>query len=354
MKINRHNYEEYLLDFIEGNLTEEEAIAVNSFLDKNPDIKAEAEQLLDCNLNQEHYHFKNKALLKKDLSIDIEGITKFEQLSIAFLENDITSEEQLQLDEMLKKSEAKQYEHQVLQNTRLNADLAVIFPYKSRLKQYQLNNVGRKKFYFAVSMAASITLLAGIIFFGTQDNNRYALAFENSHSKLNVSRYYIEKEKVNTFTEVKINHTDYKNEEIVIDTPVYIRENSSVAVIEIKQAQQIEINNPCSEISSEIYTELAVATALKDEKDIKVEDYVNKTLYELGVEQKSENNSLLATAGKSVVQFFGKIFRKNIQVEKKEVEDGRKLYAVRAGSLEFYTSIKNRKQSSEKEISNGE
>lgn len=355
MKINRHNYEEYLLDFIEGNLSEAEAIAVNSFLDKNPDLKAEAEQLLDCNLNPESFHFNNKAALKKDLTTDIEGITKFEQLSIAFLENDISEEEQQQLDTMLKKSDLKQHEHQILQNTKLNADLDVVFPYKSRLKQYHLNNIGRKKFYVAVSMAASITLLAGIIFFGSENNNRYALAFENNHSKLNVSRYYIEKEAINTFTEIKINRTNHKSEEIIIDTPIYNRESSAIALINIKKAPQLKLNNiAAGKISTEIYAELATATASTDENDVKVEDYVNQKLYELGVEQENEKKSLIATAGKSVAQFIGKIFKKNIQVEKKEIEDGRKLYAVRAGSLEFYTSIKNRKQSNQKEISNGE
>ncbi len=62
MKINRHNYEEFIIDFMEGKLPEREAEAVSSFLDKNPDIKSEAEDLLNCNLVNENVEFDNNAL----------------------------------------------------------------------------------------------------------------------------------------------------------------------------------------------------------------------------------------------------------------------------------------------------
>ncbi|NJO92441.1 MAG: hypothetical protein HC831_28335 [Chloroflexia bacterium] len=66
MKINRHNYEEYLIDFMDGNLSAHEVEAVMSFLDSNPDIKAELEELNGDQLMTEDIIFEKKSLLKKE------------------------------------------------------------------------------------------------------------------------------------------------------------------------------------------------------------------------------------------------------------------------------------------------
>jgi anti-sigma factor RsiW len=65
MKINRHNYEEYLIDFMDGNLSANEVEAVMSFLESNPDIKAEYEELNGDQLIAEEIIFDKKNLLKK-------------------------------------------------------------------------------------------------------------------------------------------------------------------------------------------------------------------------------------------------------------------------------------------------
>ena len=136
MKINRHNYEEFLLDFIEGNLPANEAEAVQSFLDKNPDVKAETQDLLNFKLADNATKFQSKNLLKKDPEVDIEGISKFERLSVAFLENDISDKEHLLLNKIIEQSEGKQHEHEVIQKTKLQIDKRVVFPNKSKLKQF--------------------------------------------------------------------------------------------------------------------------------------------------------------------------------------------------------------------------
>lgn len=45
MNINKYNYEEYALDFLEGNLSSEMKDAFQKFLDKNPEIKEEIQSL---------------------------------------------------------------------------------------------------------------------------------------------------------------------------------------------------------------------------------------------------------------------------------------------------------------------
>ena len=44
-KINIFNYEAYYLDYLEGNISEEDAAVLLDFLDKHPELKMEDEEL---------------------------------------------------------------------------------------------------------------------------------------------------------------------------------------------------------------------------------------------------------------------------------------------------------------------
>jgi hypothetical protein len=87
-----------------------------------------------------------RTFLKKDPISDIEGISKFEQLSIAKLENEITDVEETVLAELLEKSPQKQYEHQLIQKSKLKPDTTIIYPNKNALKHYKLAS-NRKVIY---------------------------------------------------------------------------------------------------------------------------------------------------------------------------------------------------------------
>jgi len=348
MKINRHNYEEFLLDFIEGNLSVHEVETVQSFLDKNSDIKAETEDLLSLKLDNEDTKFENKKLLKKDPEIDIEGISKFERLSVAFLENDITNEENLMLDEMLKQSEKKQHEHQLIQQSKLTADEKIDFQNKSKLKQFRLTN-NRRIVYFVSSLAASVALLISIFLINSENEPKTGFALNYSDLDTPTIRQYTNN---HNFTESKrfVIKTNFVENNMIDTTTSIARISESIESIESKQAFFIESTSIKKQISHERILAITYTAAIKSkvQDEVRVEDYVNSTLQELGLEKRNNKKPLLARAGKSVAQFFGNLFKKNIQVKKIDVEDGRKLYAVRAGSLEFYTNVKSRKSKDKK------
>lgn len=356
MDINRHNYEEYLLDFIEGNLSEEGVRAVNSFFEKNPDLKIEAEDLLNCKLVTETYHLKNKEFLKKDLATDIEGISKFEQLSVAFLENDISVDEEMQLDSLIKTSDSRLYEHSTLQKTKLSINKDIKYPNKAQLKHFQLT-ANRKKIYFISSMAASIAIFLGLIFH-SNPKNYSATALKGFHFEIVASRIPVEI------------HHEYKSVQDFYLNPNHITENQTDSIKISRNSIEIAKISAKTISKFETYTEKQLnqdqilaqivpqKTTIKTSgKDIEVKEYIDKTLQDLGIENTPKEKNILASAGKSVYQFIKRKFRKNIQIEKKEIEDGRKLYAIRAGSLEFYTSIKGKsrdKLPEENAIRNGE
>ncbi|NNM16054.1 MAG: hypothetical protein HKO56_05300 [Bacteroidia bacterium] len=66
MKINKHNYEAFFIDFFDKNLNEEDTAMLFSFLDENPDLKAEFDAFEMLTLEPEtSLTYNNKADLKK-------------------------------------------------------------------------------------------------------------------------------------------------------------------------------------------------------------------------------------------------------------------------------------------------
>ena len=93
MAIDRHNYEVYLIDYLDGNLPPDQVELLMVFLKNNPDIQEEFEGIKDAVLVNNDEQFPNKPLLKKNKS-SIAGIeTELDYLCIASIEGDITTEE---------------------------------------------------------------------------------------------------------------------------------------------------------------------------------------------------------------------------------------------------------------------
>ena len=67
--INRNNYEEYFLDFLEGNLSPSENDLLMSFLNSNPDLKEELELLNELPEIRIEETFLEKSTLKKPSKI---------------------------------------------------------------------------------------------------------------------------------------------------------------------------------------------------------------------------------------------------------------------------------------------
>ncbi|NJO92442.1 MAG: hypothetical protein HC831_28340 [Chloroflexia bacterium] len=290
---------------------------------------------------------RKRAFLKKNLVSDIEGISKFEQLSVAKLENDITDEEENVLAELLENSSQKQYEHQLMQKSKLEPDINIVFPNKNYLKHYKLA-ANRKVIYLVGSIAATAALLVTFFVSNTDSDNYNGLAINNNNfEKPSLRQPFIKtetKETVNiSFEYAKV----ADNNEV--DTTVFVeRVNELVAEIDTRRVEELAGGYNSLPVSSSQLNEITVNMIDEDLQEAKVEDYVNATLQQLGVKQTEKEKSVLAKAGQSVLQSANKFIKKRFQVKKVEIEDGRKLYAVRAGSLEFYTNLKGKKNKEKK------
>jgi hypothetical protein len=139
-KITVDNYEGVYLDYLEGNLNEEEEVLLFDFLNSNPELKCELE--LDCDL------------LDFTLTTESESLTKFEKEDlkqfdckanqicfnnvndyiIADVENEITSEKKLELSQFISEHDL-QITQDYFNGTKLKADLTEVYPDKTELKK---------------------------------------------------------------------------------------------------------------------------------------------------------------------------------------------------------------------------
>jgi hypothetical protein len=160
MRPDRTNYEIWLIDYLDGNLNEEQEGQLLSFLDENPDIKNEFEGLSAVHLSHPDLSFVNKNSLKR--SADSISMSQFDLLCVASIENDLSAEQKQELDEIISAGDDRKKTIELFAKTKLTPRQHT-FSYKNRLKK---STAGQKVFWFSVtglSAAATILMLFTLV-----------------------------------------------------------------------------------------------------------------------------------------------------------------------------------------------
>lgn len=132
-KINLNNYEAYLLDYLEGNLSVEEIHDLKLFLEANPDKRQELDiDLNDFVIEPLSVQLANKDFLKVDDS-DLITAVNVEEWMIESLEKTISADKQLELNDFIKKHQLEK-SMSYFSATKLTADLNEKFENKKSLK----------------------------------------------------------------------------------------------------------------------------------------------------------------------------------------------------------------------------
>ena len=156
MMITRENYEIFVLDYLEGNLTAELSHAFQLFLDENPDIREEIESFEMIKLVASDDEFPNKDSLKRETGDLLKEIPAFERSCIASLERDQTNIESNRFRDELFFDPEKQKVYGEFDKTILKPE-SVSFDSKNALKKPV--PIGRKKRYMIWFAAASVIIL---------------------------------------------------------------------------------------------------------------------------------------------------------------------------------------------------
>ena len=159
MEINRHNYEAYLLDQLEGNLSVEEQQKLHNFLRLNPDCSGELTEMEPWILESEKVCFQNSKLLKKEFPGSTTLLTdhNFDLFSIARMEGDLSGEQITAHQAMVEADDHIAEQWEGWQRTSLVPE-ALVFKGKDRLKHGK-GPLNRVVWISVISAAAAVALV---------------------------------------------------------------------------------------------------------------------------------------------------------------------------------------------------
>lgn len=152
-KINKHNYEIFFLDFVEGNLSKSELEDLNNFLSEKPDLKIELNSLENTILEPTKIEFKEKDNLLKETKNKFFDITNFEYLAIAKVENDISKNEHTELNNLINNKPNLKKELLIYKTLKLQANKATVYPFKNKLTRKTIT------FYIKASSSVAAAML---------------------------------------------------------------------------------------------------------------------------------------------------------------------------------------------------
>ena len=159
-KINKHNYEAFFLDYMEGNLSTSQKEELFAFLYEHPELKSELEiDFEDMVLAPSADALEDKDTLK--VIGETFSMNSSDDLMIASIEGELSSSEQIELNTILE-NDVAQVDYKVYQHTILTADLSEQFENKKSLKRNQGKVI--PLFLRYASLAAAIIILIALYY----------------------------------------------------------------------------------------------------------------------------------------------------------------------------------------------
>jgi hypothetical protein len=156
MKIDKSNYEVWFIDWLDGNLSDQQVEELMLFLEMNPSLREEFDELPALKLNAPQDTFLKKDLLKKSKS-EI-TLSQLEYLSVAFLENDISPDQRSELKEIIEEDPEKQNVFELIQKTKLTAT-DILYSHKHQLIRQPLRQKVIRWSLIGLSAAATVAIV---------------------------------------------------------------------------------------------------------------------------------------------------------------------------------------------------
>ncbi len=139
MEINKNNYQAFILDYYEGNLSEKQAAKLMSFLEKHPELKKEFDEfeIIKLEDNNETPTFEGKGFLKKpepEIELPITN-ENFELFCIAEIENLLNKEQVAELDRFVSENPSFDKIRKKYLQAHATPDKSITFENKEYLKK---------------------------------------------------------------------------------------------------------------------------------------------------------------------------------------------------------------------------
>src|SRR5260221_14455169 len=159
MKIDRNNYEEFFLLYVDNELTAEQANSVQQFIQENPDLAGELEILRQVILKADDaIVFDGKEMLLKKETDSFINMTNYEEYLIAYIDNELTDAERIEFFKFAAAHSLVQEELDIYQQTKLQPEKEVVFANKEILYRREEKTPVVTMQWWKIAVAAAVIL----------------------------------------------------------------------------------------------------------------------------------------------------------------------------------------------------
>ena len=167
MILNRSNYEIWLIDYLDDNLGEDQVGQLFSFLEENPDLKQEFEEISGIKIIPVDNSSVNKNSLRKTFS-DLSA-EQFDFLCIAAVENDLEEDQKAELRAMVDEDPEKEKILSLIYKTKLKAPI-IKYNRKSSLRKLTIPQKVFRLSVITISAAACLIIMISLLNLSVKPN----------------------------------------------------------------------------------------------------------------------------------------------------------------------------------------
>jgi len=172
MNINRHNYEEYFILYLDNELSSEQRRSVEEFTQLHPDLQEELELLQQTKFTpDEQVIFSQKEELLFSGDDSFITISNYEEWLVAYIDNELAPTQRIAVETFAGQHITVQKELELLQQTKLQPE-AILFPDKESL--YRKDEKVRPIVWWRIAAAAVLFIGIGttaVVMLTTKNGN---------------------------------------------------------------------------------------------------------------------------------------------------------------------------------------
>lgn len=165
MKITRTNYEEFAINYLDGTLDPVDAAELLLFLEQNPDLKNEFQELNQISLKPNpdiQYNFKELLLQPADVDAINLSTNNYNFYFIAVSEGDLSEKGMIAVKQFASRHPELASALKAFNSLKLTADKEIRFPEASKLRKPVIIKTSIRYLILAGSVAASLLLLISL------------------------------------------------------------------------------------------------------------------------------------------------------------------------------------------------
>lgn len=161
MIINRHNYEEFFILYLDNELNETDRRQVEEFAQSNPDLQEELNLLLQSKLSPDmEIVLENKETLLKQSATTGITLSNYEEWFLLYTDNELNIDQQRAVEKFVAENPAFAQELTLFQQTKSEPEANIVFPNKELL--YRQETKTRVIGFRMWRVAAAAILLIGM------------------------------------------------------------------------------------------------------------------------------------------------------------------------------------------------